>query len=235
MKPPSPSLAPRSAVLAHVLPFLAWLGIMMAPTENLPWRYAAQTAVTACLLLWLRPWRFYPAFTVRHLPAAAGAGALVFAVWIVMELPWIYDFPWLNDLYLRYGIRPFGVITGMDAVHPYAPESCGWPLALVRLAGSAFVIAAAEEFFWRGFLYRWMVNREFLSVPERPVHIWIFLATALLFGLEHDRWLVGILAGLGYGGLYLRTRSIGSAVAAHMITNLLLGLYVLATGSYHFW
>ncbi len=220
---------------AHVLPFLAWIGIMMIPMDNLPWRYAFQAAVTALLLLWLRPWRFYTAPAIRHLPAATVIGAAVFLVWIGPELPWIYHFPYLNDLYLRYGIRPLGIITGSDTVHPYAPETCGWPLALVRLAGSAFVIAPAEEFFWRGFLYRWMVHRDFLSVPERPLHVWIFVLTAVLFGLEHDRWLVGIVAGLAYGGLYARTRCLGAAVMAHRVTNLLLGLHVLAAGAYHFW
>lgn len=234
MNPP-PLQQTRKAMMAHVLPFVAWIGIMMIPLHSLPWRYALQTAVTASLLLWMRPWRFYTAPVIRHLPLATVAGAAVFLVWVGPELSWMLRFPYLHDLYLRYAVRPLGIISGTEAIHPCSPESCGWALALVRLAGSALVIAPAEEFFWRGFLYRWMVDRDFLSVPERPVHVWIFLATAVLFGWEHDRWLVGIVAGLAYGGLYARTRCLGAAVMAHVVTNLLLGLHVLATGSYHFW
>lgn len=222
-------------LMSHVLPFVAWLGIMALPFDNLPLRYALQTAVTALLLVMLRPWRHYPAPSIPQFPLATAVGIAVFAVWVIPELPWMYRYPYLNDLYLRYGIRPLGIITGSDATHPYAPEVCGWPLALVRLAGSAFIIAAAEEFFWRGFLYRWMINRAFTTVPARPLHLGIFLLTAALFGLEHDRWLVGIIAGLAYGGLYVYTRNIWAAVLAHVVTNLLLGLYVLAAGAYHFW
>ncbi len=208
---------------------------MMIPLPSLPWRYALQTVVVACLLLTLRPWRFYRPLNIRYLPLAIAVGIGVFIVWIGPELPWIYHYPYLNDLYLRFGIRPLGVITGIEATHPSAPEICGWTLTLIRLTGSTLVIAAAEEYFWRGFLYRWMINRSFLSVPERPIHLGMFLLTAVLFGMEHDRWLVGILAGLAYGALYLRTRDLTAAVIAHMTTNFLLGLYVLAFAAYQFW
>ena len=56
-----------------------------------------------------------------------------------------------------------------------------------------------------------------------------------MFGLEHDRWLVGFVAGLIYGAFYVRTRDIWAVAFAHVVTNLLLGLYVLAWGEYTFW
>lgn len=235
MEPPALPRNDTQAIWAHAAPFLAWLVIMSLPFPSEPWRYALQTAVSAFLLLTLRPWRFYKSANLLHLPLAIAVGTGVCLVWIGPELPWIYHYPRLNDLYLRYGVRPLGIITGAEAIHPSAPEICGWPLALVRLAGSSLVIAAAEEFFWRGFIYRWMINRSFLAVPERPIHAGFFVLTAILFGMEHDRWLVGILAGLAYGALYLRTRDITAAVVAHMATNFLLGLYVLAFAAYQFW
>jgi hypothetical protein len=59
--------------------------------------------------------------------------------------------------------------------------------------------------------------------------------TAVVFGVEHSEWLAGIVAGLAFGWLYLRTRDIWAAVVAHVTTNFILGWYVLATGSYHYW
>jgi hypothetical protein len=235
MESPAQSKECNQAVWAHTAPFIAWIGIMMLPISSEPWRYTLQTAVSAILLLALRPWRFYRPINICNLPLALAVGIGVLIIWIGPELPWIYHYPYLNDLYLRFGIRPLGIITGSAAFHPSAPEICGWPLTLIRLAGSTLVIATAEEYFWRGFIYRWLVNRHFLSVPERPIHVGMFLLTAFLFGMEHDRWLVGILAGLAYGTLYLRTRDITAAIAAHMTTNFLLGLYVLAFSAYHFW
>lgn len=226
----------RRAIWAHVLPFLAWVAIMSVPWGSPAWRYAIQSAATTVLLFVLRPWRHHARVNLRQWPLAFVVGTGVCLVWVVPETPWMFQFSHLHDLYLKYGIRPLGVITGYEAVSPYAPEQCGWALALVRLLGSALVIAAAEEFFWRGFIYRWLVAREsFLTLDPTRLNRAMFVATALLFGMEHDRWLVGVLAGLAYGWLYVRTGNIWTAVFAHAITNFLIGLYVLATASYYFW
>ncbi len=222
------------AMWAHVLPFLAWVVVMELPFAP-PWRYAAQVAAGAGLFAWLRPWRYYGAFSIPRLPAAVAIGAAVFAIWVLPESRWFSHFPRLQELYLLYGIRPFGVISGVPASNPYAPEACGWGLSLVRLAGSAFVISVLEEFFWRGFLYRWLVQRDFTALDPRVRHAWAFAVMALLFGFEHDRWLAGVIAGLAYGALYVRTRDVWAVAMAHVTTNLLLGLYVLACGEYRFW
>jgi CAAX prenyl protease-like protein len=223
------------ALRAHALPFIGWVGVMSLPFPPPAWRYALQAVVCVALLCALRPWRYYPAPVIRHLPLALLVGIGVCVVWVLPESPWMFRFPYAHDLYLKYGVRPLGVITGMEAVSPYAPEQCGWILSLVRLAASAVVIATAEEFFWRGFIYRWLVSTEFIRVEAGHLKGGMFVLTAFLFGLEHNRWLVGLMAGLAYGALYLRTRDIWAAVAAHMVTNFLLGLYVLAAGAYCFW
>lgn len=223
------------AVLAHVLPFGVWVGIMSLPIEAVAWRYAAQTLVTAACLGWLRPWRYYPRCGVHLLPVAFLIGTSVCGLWILPESAWMQRFPLVQDTYLKYAVFPLGMITGYEATSPYAPEQCGWPLALVRLAGSAVVIAAAEEFFWRGLVMRWLVGRDFLRVSPRAVGMTMLGLTACLFAVEHDRWLVGMAAGWAYGLLYGRSGDIWAAVWAHMVTNFLLGLYVLATASYAFW
>ena len=118
---------------------------------------------------------------------------------------------------------------------PYAPEICGWPLTLIRLAGSAFVISVIEEFFWRGFLYRWTLGGDFLRVDAGRLGWSRFLIVAAVFGFEHNEWLAGFVAGLAYGWLYVRTRDIWAACFAHAVTNLALGVYVLKTGAFFFW
>jgi hypothetical protein len=74
-----------------------------------------------------------------------------------------------------------------------------------------------------------------VNVDLGKLDVAMLLAASLVFGLEHDRWLVGALAGLAYGYLVVRTRDLWSAVIAHAVTNFLLACYVLATGSYSFW
>lgn len=119
-----------------------------------------------------------------------------------------------------------------------APEQCAWyrrwlvfgdggtvdaadaslTLLTVRLLGSALVISVAEELFFR----KWLMD------------FGGFWWSVALFAVEHDRWFVGALAGIAYG-LLARRKGLGSAIVAHALTNLLLGLYVIRTGSWQLW
>lgn len=223
------------AVWAHVAPFALWLGLMFAGGEPAAWKYAVRSALGLALFAGLRPWRWYGAPSLRHVPLALVAGVVVFAAWVLPESGWAARWPALRDAYLRWAVLPLGKIPEWPSPSPYAPAVCGWALALVRLAGSALVIAAIEEFFWRGFLCRWLEARDFLSVDAGRVRWLTVVLVSVAFGLEHDRWLAGIAAGLAYGFLYVRTRDVWAAILAHVVTNALLGAYVLATGSYGFW
>ena len=59
---------------------------------------------------------------------------------------------------------------------------------------------------------------------------------AAVFAAEHGSLAVpGLLAGLAYGLLFIRTRDVWAACLAHATTNLALGAYVLSTGHWEFW
>ncbi len=62
-----------------------------------------------------------------------------------------------------------------------------------------------------------------------------FAVVAGAFGFEHHRWVVGIAAGLVYGGLLVWRRDLFTCILAHGVTNLGLGLYVLKTQQWTFW
>ena len=221
-----------AAAWSHALPFAAWMLLMVVLGSPAAWKYAVRSAVCLALFLGLRPWRWYAGLSVRHLAESFLCGVLVFVLWVGPESAWMNGWPVLKSLYARWAFLPVGKVA---AASPYAPETAGWTLAVIRLLGSAVVIAPIEEFFWRGFLYRWLLAKDFLVVSLSTFRPGLFLLVALAFGFEHDRWLAGLVAGLIYGALILRTRDIWAACVAHAITNFLLGLYVLATGAYGFW
>jgi hypothetical protein len=241
-----PADAPRSsearllerAAWAHALPFILWIFLMKMLGDPSGWNYAVRTAVCLAGFLVLRPWRGYaPPRLVYAFPALA-VGFAVFVLWVLPESGWTARHaPVAHEFYRRWlvGLWPPGRLPEPPTSLPYAPEVAGWSFALIRLAGSAFVIATIEEFFWRGFIYRWLQDRDWLRLDPGRFDARAFVLTALVFGLEHEQWFAGILAGAAYGWLYIRTRDIWAAVAAHGITNYLLGWYVLATGAYHFW
>ena len=230
-------------IYAHVVPFVAWVAaffVMRLSGEPAAWKYGAVTTAGLAVFLGFRPWRWYDPPRPRNIPLALLAGGVVWVIWIGPETGWFASrWPTVREAYLRYAVDiwRYGKDAETAAGPPsgYAPEVCGWPLSIARLLGSVLVIAVIEEFFWRGFLYRWILNRRFLSVDLGKFHWPAFVAVVVFFGLEHDRWVAGIIAGMSYGYLIIWTRDLWAGVLAHAVSNLLLGIYVLASGSYYFW
>jgi len=225
----------RRATWAHVLPFAVWLVLMYGLGEPAGWKYAVRSVACLAVLMRLRPWQWYGPLRTSNLPLACGVGLLAFVVWIWPESEGLGVPGSLQSAYLRWGVLPLGQHPAALEQTPYAPLVCGWPLSLVRWLGSAFVIAVIEEFFWRGFLYRWLIGKNFTGVDLGRWHLGFFLLVSLAFGFEHHRWLAGLVAGMLYAAVMIRTRDLWAAALAHVITNLLLGTYVLATGAYEFW
>ena len=203
------------AFAAYILPFAAWMGLMFAlpPTA---FSYAMRSAVTliagAVCLLMCRPKLSFPP---RRLAVGVLAGAAVCALWIALPA-WPFPEPVAPD------------------PSPYAPATCGWTLTIAKLIGSAFIIAPVEEVFFRSFLYRWLIQRNFTDVPLSRFDLSAFLWMILLFTLEHDRPVAAAITGAIYGLLAIRL-GLGSAIAAHITTNLLLGLHVIHHNAWQFW
>ena len=105
----------------------------------------------------------------------------------------------------------------------------------IRLAGAVLVVPVMEELFWRSFLLRYLINPDFKKVTLGTFSWFSFISVALLFGLEHHRWIQGIFAGFMYTALIINQKSLRGCVIAHGVTNLGLGLYVLATQNWMFW
>ncbi len=248
----------RTLTTGHVAPFAVWVGVIfllqvlegagVCPRALIPWSYAVKTVVCAGLFIGFRPWRVYPALRPANLPLALAVGAAVAAVWILPETPWAgRRAPGLQEAYHRWlimmpGSLPDYYVPGLFPELPpghaslaYSPAEAGWALTAVKLVGSAGVIAVIEEFFFRGFFYRWLRQGAFWRVPLTVFDAQAFWTVAAVFGLEHDRWFAGLLAGAAYGWLAVRTGDVWAAAVAHGLTNLLLGVYVVASGQYGFW
>ena len=214
----------KEAIL-YAAPFVAWIVLQMTlPTTAVG--YAVRTGVTAavglaCLLVLKAPCRF----SRRGVLVGLAGGLAVCALWIAPEYSTWYR-TWLE--------LPLGEPPPAPGPSPYEPSVCGWPLTLVKLIGSAFVIAPVEDVFFRSFLYRWLICRDFRSVPLARFDLSAFLWTVLLFTLEHDRPVAAALTGVIYGLLAIRF-GLGAAVTAHVTTNLLLGLHVIYHNAWQFW
>lgn len=145
-------------------------------------------------------------------------GCAVFVLWINMDWKW----------------ATVGQPTGYNPMQLYPPATAV-PLLAIRLLGASLLVPVMEELFWRSWLTRYIVATEYSSVPMGRFTPFSFAISALLFGLEHNLVLAGIMAGLAYNFVLLRTRSIAHCIVAHGITNFALGIYVLLTGNWQFW
>lgn len=214
--------------LGAAVPYLLWMALMLALPATAG-GYAVRTFLTFAALFFLYPRMSAEAADRGGHPVWAAllwgtaVGVAVCALWV-----WPERFDW----YRRFFVVGGG--TAAPAVSPYEPSVCGWPLTLWRLAGSAFVIAPAEELFFRSFLYRRLQSRDWTGVRLSDFDLSAFLWTVGLFALEHDRLAVGAIAGAAYGWLAIR-RGLGAAILAHVVTNLLLGLYAIRFGEWGFW
>ncbi len=211
--------------LPYVSPFLAFIALTV-PAGFFPGAahllYLLKTLLVGGLLWYWR--RSYisdlaPGLSPAGYLAAAAAGLLVLPAWILPEAL----FPQI------------GAGAGFD---PYAfgcPEAAVPALMAVRLAGAVLVVPLMEELFWRSFLLRYLVHPDFQKVALGTFTWFSFVGVVVLFGLEHHRWIQGMIAGAVYTALVVGQKSLRGCVLAHAVTNLGLGVYVIATQNWEFW
>jgi CAAX prenyl protease-like protein len=135
-------------------------------------------------------------------------GALVLALWVLLE--------------------------PTPASPPTLPTELAalWPA--FRVVGSV-VVPLVEELAFRGYLLRKLTAWDFDAVDPRQFALFAFLASSLLFGVLHGRWLAGTLAGMAYALAVYRRGRMGDAVAAHATTNGLIAIAVLLFGQWPLW
>jgi CAAX prenyl protease-like protein len=220
--------AADNAALPRVLPFVAYIAFIIladllerfgAHANTLRWLYPVKIAlVLAMLLLWYRRYQELRAAPAqRDVFAAVGVGAAVFVLWIALDAEWMQ----------------VGTARGFDPTG--ARGETDWLLVAVRASGAALVVPLMEELFWRSFLLRWLRQRDFLLL--RPAQAGLRAATIsiLLFGIEHNLWLAGIVAGIAYTVLYMRSETLWTPILGHAVTNGLLAAWIVATGSWNYW
>jgi len=205
--------------IPYIAPFALFaLVTYMAPLFNISRGilYPIKTVVVAASLIYF--WKVYRdeiRFSFDWL--APLSGVFVFIIWVLPE-----------GYYPQMGHSEFNP-------HEYASGYGVFLLIAVRLAGASLVVPVMEELFWRSFALRFAIDTDFKSVSLGQFSWFSFIFISALFGLEHHRWLVGIIAGLVYAGVLYRSKNLFSPILSHGITNFLLGLYVIFTHKWSFW
>jgi CAAX prenyl protease-like protein len=208
--------------LEELAGFLREVGALQFDPRNLMFLYPAKVLLAGLAMVFFRSrYGELRGRDVAVLPQTAlsvAVGMLVFVLWINM------------DWTLAVAGRPAGF-------NPAAFENPALKttMTVTRFVGAAAVVPVMEELFWRSFLIRYLIGKDFSKVPIGQFTWMSFLATSVLFGLEHHLFLAGVMAGAAYNAVLYKTRSISQCVLAHAATNCALALYVLATGQWRFW
>ena len=100
-------------------------------------------------------------------------------------------------------------------------QSIAWMVVWLslRVVGSVIIVPIVEELAFRGFLYRWLVARNFDSVPFSHFSVAALVVSSLMFGMLHERWIAAGLSGAVFALVIWRTNSLSGGIVAHATAN----------------
>lgn len=188
--------------------------------------FPAQTLLCGVLLALF--WRHYGLGSPRKIVFTMAAAILIFAIWISPQA------------FFRAAPREVGF---NPTIFSENPPLFAAMLAL-RFLRLVVVVPLLEEIFWRGFLLRDLIDRDFQKIPVGTFSLFSYSVVTLLFAFAHwggetfhpgPDFVPALFAGALFNFVAWRTRSLTSCVAAHALTNLLLGVYILQTRQWGFW
>jgi exosortase E/protease (VPEID-CTERM system) len=207
---------PAAAYLAPLLVIVATAMITGALSSGFDTFYPVRVLAAGVVLWYFR--RDYRGLGWSWSWAGLLAGVGVYLLWLALEPAG--DTPAAGAL-----------ASGLAAL----PRAMAVVWVVCRVVGAVVTVPLAEELAFRGYLTRRLLARDVRTVPLGTFGWVPFLASSLLFGALHGRWLAGTLAGVVYALVLYRRGRLGDAVLAHAVTNALLAAHVLVTGSWALW
>jgi exosortase E/protease (VPEID-CTERM system) len=216
-----PKSSERNVILtlAYLAPFMSILAVAMITglaTAGFDYFYPIRVLAASTILWHYR--RHYEGMRFEVSWFAIATGIAVFLVWVALA-PILPSGP----------TRAF--VNSLKTLHPL--------LAVIwlffRILGASVVIPLAEEIAFRGYLTRRIISADFSKIPIGQFSWLSLILSSMLFGLMHQRWFVGILAGLVYALALYRRRNLADAVTSHATTNFALSVYIISTQQWHLW
>jgi uncharacterized protein len=237
---------PTAGYIAPFVIYVAMIALPLPPEILFPVRFV----IVLAAILWLS--RPYLSLKPSHTLASTVVGIAVFLLWIGPDVLF-------GTAYRHFWLFDNSIFGHAGSSLPPAAQRNPFFLA-VRVLSSIALVPVLEELFWRGWLMRWLIHREFLKVPLgtyragafwtfamrftsqshrweiRASIWWAFWIVALLFASEHGPyWDVGLLTGIAYNLWIIHTKNLADCILAHSITNLSLAIYVLIAGQWQYW
>ena len=208
--------------------------------DHYPAIYTVKIAVTVGVLALCAPaWRQWP---LRVSPLAVLVGAVGVVLWIAccrVNLEGRLMEAIGQDNALAKALGMLGLGAERPAYNPleqlaHAPL-LAYAFLVVRFAGLSLVVPLFEELLLRGWLMRQMVSPELWKVEFGRVTTSAAVVGTAFPMLYHPEKLASLVWFSLITWLMVRTKNFWDCVAAHAVTNFLLGLYVVWYGAWELW
>lgn len=228
-EPASPDGLTPALWLPYTAPFVLFLLLTAVegklPKDVYPLAYMAKAAlVTINLAICAKAWISEIRFDNKAIALGLVAGLIGLPLWlgvdaITFHLPKIFG--------AREEFNPFTAIPNTTLRMAFLG---------VRFYGLAIMVPLLEEVFWRSFLLRFVTDQDrWKSLPVGTFSWLAFAIVAVLFGAPHPEYLAGIVFAMLMAFLLRHTKSLIACIIAHGVTNLTLGIYIVATGNWKYW
>ena len=196
-------------------------GLLGIPYTAYPFFYAARLVATVIAIGWA--WRPIHAWVGHTTWWPIALGGLLVVPWVLLAAVQ-REAGWAPDAVERSAFDPFA---------HFATAAGAWGFLLVRGLGLVVVVPLVEELFLRGFLMRYVIDERFWTVPFGKLTLASATACLVYAVATHPAEAVAALGWFAVmSGVAAATRRPIDVILAHAATNLALGIYVVATGSW---
>jgi exosortase E/protease (VPEID-CTERM system) len=203
----------------YLLPLAAYLCVVMIAGlfgTGFNWLYPVTAFIGFGILFACRE-MILAEFVDGVTPGAFVMGVLVFVFWLIMIPP--------DPEGDTFFAETLGAASGIAAT--------AW--VLMRALGSSIVVPVLEELAFRAGLMR-LLTRLIEPFSGRLLAVSVsVISSSFAFGLLHSNLWAGVMAGIGYAILTLRTGRVGDAIVAHAVTNFLIALTAISVGRWSLW
>ncbi|WP_347989952.1 exosortase E/protease, VPEID-CTERM system [Methylomonas sp. AM2-LC] len=204
--------------MALLMPFVVLLAsilIAMAFSSGFDWLYPLKVLISAAVLWYFRD--VYRKYSLDVSYQSVLIGLFVFVLW------------WMLVPFSASDDEKFAMVLFAQ------PEQIGYTWLLFRFLGATITVPIIEELAFRGYVITKLVDQNFEKVTPGQFTWLSLLGSSFLFGILHGQWLAGFLAGICYALALYRRGQLVDAVIAHLVTNLALAIYVVATQHWSLW
>ncbi len=133
---------------------------------------------------------------------------------------------------LWIGLVPVGEA---DDPRHHLPENIAAIWLLARLIGSVFLVPVVEELAFRGYLLRRLQAEDFTAVRFDSLPLKAVAVSSLAFGLLHQAWFAGLVAGVAFAYAGTFRNRLSDAVVAHAVANLCVAVHVVVFQRWDLW